>query len=252
MKFFPNGWSRPRQLASPVFRYAARHLVLLAVLVLVGTGAIGGSILGISTFAQGLCSSGKTYYVRWGDTLSGIAYRYGSSVSTLASFNHIANPNLIYPAERVCIPSKQTTTTTTTGYTGVGTSIPSQNYYVLLARQDAVNAGISPDIFVRQINQESGFQPYVVSYAGAIGIAQFMPATAAALGINPYNPAQSLWGAAHLMASYVRQYGNYSEALAAYNAGPGAVQNAVYGCGGYWQECVPAETRNYIAIIMGY
>jgi LysM repeat protein len=238
-----------RQRVVPLWRYAGRHLLLVAVFVLVGTGTLGGSLFGIRSFAQGACPTGnQTYFVRWGDTLSAIAYRYHSSVQTLASYNHIANPNLIFPAQRICIPSPGTTQG---GYSGIGTSLPAQNYYVLLARQDALAAGISPDIFVRQINEESGFQPYVVSYAGAIGIAQFEPATAASLGINPWNPQQSLWGAAHLMANYLRQYGGYAEALTAYNAGPGTVYRATYYCGDYWMQCIPSETRNYIAVILG-
>jgi soluble lytic murein transglycosylase-like protein len=250
MKFFPKGLSQVTPFAAPVLRYATRHLVVLATLVLVATGAIGGSIFGLHTFAAGPCAAGnKTYYVVWGDTLSGIAYRYHSTVARLASYNHIANPNLIFPQQRICIPTGQAAPTAYSG--GGGISVSSQNYYVQLARQDAISAGISPDIFVRQINEESGFQPYVVSWAGAIGIAQFMPATAASLGINPYNPEQSLWGAARLMASYVQQYGSYAMALAAYNAGPGAVYRASYSCGGYWEQCLPTETRNYIAIILG-
>jgi hypothetical protein len=124
--------------------------------------------------------------------------------------------------------------------------------YVAVAELDAVNAGIPPAYFVRQINQESLFNPSAVSPAGAVGIAQFMPGTAATLGIDPWNPTQALQGAAHLMASYVKQYGgNYAMALAAYNAGIGAVQYAVNYCGSYWMNCLPAETRNYIYVIMG-
>ncbi len=130
--------------------------------------------------------------------------------------------------------------------------LPSSQY-VAIARQDAINAGISPDYFVRQINQESGFNPNAVSPAGAVGIAQFLPSTAAGLGFDPYNPIAALNGAAHLMANYSHNYGgDYAKALAAYNGGPGAVQNAVSGCGeANWMNCLPGETRNYIRTIMG-
>ncbi len=130
--------------------------------------------------------------------------------------------------------------------------LPSSQY-VAIARQDAINAGISPDYFVRQINQESGFNPNAVSPAGAVGIAQFLPSTAAGLGFDPYNPIAALNGAAHLMANYSHNYGgDYAKALAAYNGGPGAVQNAVNGCGqANWMNCLPGETRNYIRTIMG-
>jgi hypothetical protein len=124
--------------------------------------------------------------------------------------------------------------------------------YVAIAQQDAVNAGISPVYFVRQINLESGFNPNAVSPAGAVGIAQFLPSTAAGLGINPWDPIQALRGAANLMASYNRKYGgNYAMALAAYNGGSGTVQYAVNNCGGNWMNCLPYETRHYIYVIMG-
>lgn len=128
-----------------------------------------------------------------------------------------------------------------------------KSQYVAIAQQDAVSAGISPDYFVRQINQESGFNPNAISPAGAVGIAQFEPGTAAGLGINPYDPVQSLQAAARLMASYANQYGgNYAMALAAYNGGSGTVQNAINTCGAAnWMNCLPAETRSYIAVIMG-
>lgn len=237
--------------ASRLLGQMSRQAVILMVLALVATGAIGGSLLGLSTFASGPCRAGdQTYGVGWGDTLSGIAGRFHTSYQSLASYNHIANPNFIFAGERVCVPSGRASAPTTLGF-GAGVSIAPHNYYVDLARQDAISVGISPDLFVRQINQESGFRPNAISYAGAIGIGQFMPGTAAALGINPYNPVQSLQGAARLMASYVHQYGSYAEALAAYNAGPGTVNNALRACGGYWTQCLPAETRNYINVIIG-
>ncbi len=124
--------------------------------------------------------------------------------------------------------------------------------YVAIARQDAINAGIPPEYFVRQIYAESGFDPTAASGAGAVGIAQFLPSTAAGLGINPYDPIQALSGAARLMASYAAQYnGDYAKALAAYNAGGGNLQIAVNRCGAAWKNCVPAETQNYIYKIMG-
>src|SRR5947209_19639694 len=128
-----------------------------------------------------------------------------------------------------------------------------KSQYVAIARQDAINAGISPDYFVRQINQESGFNPNAVSPAGAVGIAQFLPSTAAGLGFDPYDPIAALNGAAHLMANYSHNYGgDYAKALAAYNGGPGAVQNALNGCGAAnWLNFLLGETRNYIRTIMG-
>jgi len=127
-----------------------------------------------------------------------------------------------------------------------------KSQYVAIAQQDAIAAGISPDYFVRQINSESGFNPNAVSPAGAVGIAQFLPGTAAGLGINPWDPIQALRGAARLMANYAHQYGgDYAKALAAYNGGTGTVQYAVNNCGANWLNCLPGETRHYIYVIMG-
>lgn len=95
--------------------------------------------------------------------------------------------------------------------------------------------------------QESAYDPQALSSAGAIGIAQFMPETAADVGVNPYDPFESIEAAAALIGSYVEAYRDryrdpYSAALAAYNAGPVAV--ARYGG-------VPPypETREYVALI---
>ena len=126
----------------------------------------------------------------------------------------------------------------------------SRQDYVDYAAQAAQDAGISPEIFVRQIQQESGFQPYrpdgspLVSPAGAIGIAQFMPGTAAGRGVDPADPYASLDAAAKLMRSYLDKYGSWELALAAYNAGGGAVDK--YGGVPPYQE-----THNYVAAILG-
>lgn len=122
--------------------------------------------------------------------------------------------------------------------------------WVQLAERDAQEAGISPALFVRQIQQESGFNPRARSSAGAEGIAQFMPATAAGLGIDPWNPVQALKAAAQLMARYEQQYGGSAQALAAYNCGSGCLSHALAACGSAWQGCLPAETRAYLRVIL--
>jgi len=127
-----------------------------------------------------------------------------------------------------------------------------KSQYVSIAQEDAVAVGISPVYFVRQIEEESGFNPNSVSPAGAVGIAQFLPGTAAGLGINPWDPIQALQGAAKMMANYAHQYGgDYAKALAAYNGGSGTVQYAVNNCGANWLNCLPGETFHYIYVIMG-
>lgn len=137
------------------------------------------------------------------------------------------------------------------GHSGASGHAGSTSYYVALARTDAVVAGIDADAFQRQINQESHFNPNVRGQNGEIGIAQFMPSTAAGLGINPYDPEQSLQGAAGLMGRFYRKYGDYRKALAAYNNGSGSLAAAVRNCGSAWESCVAPGTQAYIRIAMG-
>ncbi len=145
------------------------------------------------------------------------------------------------------------------GYTVLGyirplsalSTVSASKAFVTLAAQDALAAGISPTLYVRQINAESGFNPKALSPAGAEGIAQFLPATAQALGVDPWDPVAALHAAARLMASYVSSYGGeYAKALAAYNAGPPTLDAALTSCGAHWLVCMPAETQHYVHLIM--
>lgn len=107
-------------------------------------------------------------------------------------------------------------------------------------------------VFLRMINQESGFNPLARSSQGASGIAQFMPATAASLGVDPWNPEQSLWGAARYLTSLANMFGgDMAKAVAAYNAGPGTVQAAVRRAGDRWVTALPDETRLYLRNVLG-
>lgn len=106
-------------------------------------------------------------------------------------------------------------------------------------------------VFLRMINQESGFNPLARSPQGASGIAQFMPATAASLGVDPWNPEQSLWGAARYLTSLANMFGgDMAKAVAAYNAGPGTVQAAVRRAGDRWVTALPDETKLYLRHVL--
>jgi hypothetical protein len=128
---------------------------------------------------------------------------------------------------------------------------PYHNGYALEACNDALSAGIPGRYFVRQIYQESGFNPSVISSTGDIGIAQFQLKTAQGLGINPLDPHAALLGAAGLMSRYDAKYGDYAKALAAYNSGSGTLESAESRCGLAWQACLPGTTQSYINVIMG-
>lgn len=116
--------------------------------------------------------------------------------------------------------------------------------YLPHARQAAQRHGIPEDLFLRLVQQESGWNPNARSHKGAMGLAQLMPGTAAKLGVNPGDPVQNLNGGARYLRMMYNQFGNWRLALAAYNAGPGAVQK--YGG-------IPPyrETRNYVRIVAG-
>jgi soluble lytic murein transglycosylase-like protein len=104
---------------------------------------------------------------------------------------------------------------------------------------------VSAQLLAAQLYAESGFNPFARSPAGAEGIAQFMPGTAAAIGLaDPFDPDSAINAQAHLMRDLLGRFGSVPLALAAYNAGPGAV--AVCGC-------VPPipETTAYVARILG-
>jgi hypothetical protein len=149
-------------------------------------------------------------------------------------------------------PIAQRGPTPTPEVSNPGPVILPRSDYVAIARQAAASAGIPPDYFVRQINEESGFNPNAVSSAGAIGIAQFIPSTAAGLGINPHDPVASLYGAARYMARLDNSYnGDYAKALAAYNAGPPAVTRAINSGGANWLAYTPLETQRYVHAIVG-
>ena len=116
--------------------------------------------------------------------------------------------------------------------------------YASLFESAAERYGVSPALLSAVARQESGYNPRATSPAGAQGLMQLMPGTAAGLGVeNPYDPTQAVDGAARLLSSLLDRFGSTPLALAAYNAGPGAVLR--YGG-------IPPypETKNYVRSVM--
>ena len=113
-----------------------------------------------------------------------------------------------------------------------------------MARSAARKHGVPEDLFLRLVQQESGWNASARSNKGALGLAQLMPQTARALGVNPLDPVQNLEGGAKYLRRQYEAFGNWRLALAAYNAGPGAVER---------YNGVPPfrETRNYVRVIWG-
>jgi soluble lytic murein transglycosylase-like protein len=90
----------------------------------------------------------------------------------------------------------------------------------------AARAGIDPRLLAALVWTESSFDPAAVSSAGALGLAQLMPPTAAGLGVDPRDPIQNLVGGARYLRIQLDRFGRVDLALAAYNAGPSRVERA--------------------------
>jgi soluble lytic murein transglycosylase-like protein len=116
--------------------------------------------------------------------------------------------------------------------------------YAGMARDAARRHGVPEDLFLRLVQQESNFNPNARSNKGAIGLAQLMPGTAQYLRVNPNDPAQNLDGGARYLKEQYSKFGQWPLALAAYNAGPGAVEK---------HKGIPPfrETRTYVKKIWG-
>ena len=117
------------------------------------------------------------------------------------------------------------------------------------ALADAANAqGLPIGFFARLIWQESRFDQWARSPAGARGVAQFMPPTAAEYGLqDPFDPIKSVAASARFLRQLRDQFGNLGLAAAAYNAGGGRIRKWLNG-----QSALPEETRNYVHVITGH
>jgi soluble lytic murein transglycosylase-like protein len=191
-------------------------------------------------------------------TTSGYPAAAGStdaSAATAASTSAAAYPAAAYAAYQSAYPAAGAddgvaaagttgvTAPSTTDSASAGTGTGSA--YTPTIEAAAARNGIDPAVLYGLIQQESNFDPTATSGAGALGLTQLMPGTAASLGVTePLNPAQSIEGGARYLGQLMHQFGgNVSDALAAYNAGPGAVQQ--YGG-------IPpyAETQQYVTKVL--
>lgn len=116
--------------------------------------------------------------------------------------------------------------------------------YLEMAKSAARKYGVPEDLFLRLVQQESGWNPNAVSPKGAVGLAQLMPDTADHLGVDETDPQSNLDGGARYLSMMYARFGSWKLALAAYNAGPEAVE-AAGGVPDY------SETQDYVAAILG-
>ena len=116
--------------------------------------------------------------------------------------------------------------------------------FLEVAKAAARMHNVPEDLFLRLVQQESGWNVGAVSSAGATGLAQLMPGTANTLGVDIDDPAQNLEGGARYLRQMYDKFGTWRLALAAYNAGPAAVEE---------HDGIPpyAETENYVIAILG-
>jgi soluble lytic murein transglycosylase-like protein len=174
----------------------------------------------------------------------------GSFESALAEASAVAGTgaDALGEATPVTAPSPTTATLATTAATeptslaGDGT-VPFQS----LIEESCARYGVDPALLAGLIEQESHFDPTVGSSAGAQGLTELMPETAASLGVtDPHDPAQSIDAGARLLSEKLAEFGGNTElALAAYNAGSGAVQQ---------YDGIPPypETQDYVKKVLGY
>lgn len=111
--------------------------------------------------------------------------------------------------------------------------------------------GLPPGLLDKLLYQESHYRPDIISGqtrsgVGAVGIAQFMPSTAASLGIDPLDPNQAIPGAARYLLQLYSSFHDWDLAVAAYNWGPGNVTSYLKG-----SKTPPSETTKYVAAITG-
>ncbi|WP_165797499.1 transglycosylase SLT domain-containing protein [Solimonas fluminis] len=135
--------------------------------------------------------------------------------------------------------------------------------YASIIAAAATRHGVPPDLLMRVAYQESRFREDIItgktrSSAGAVGMFQFMPATARDLGVDPLNVTSAADGAARYLRQLYRQFGSWSWAVAAYNGGPGNISYFLKN--GAWPKrngsgqiigtkARPAENVNYVAQI---
>ncbi len=194
--------------------------------------ASGGQLPGsASTSSTGLGASAGEYT---GSAGAGASTDFASALQAATTADAYSADGVVPDAE---LNAASGSATATSGGSGA---------YEALIEQAAARNGVDPAVLHGLIEQESGFDPSATSSAGAEGLTQLMPGTASSLGVaNPLNPAEAIEGGARYLGELTSEFGgNTQDALAAYNAGPGAVEQ--YGG-------IPpyAETESYVSKVLG-
>lgn len=187
--------------------------------------------------------------VRSGESLWTIAQRYGSTVGAIASANGIANPGRIFAGQRLTIPGVAAASAPSAAPmpAAMARVVAQRDAVRRLIVEEAARYGVPASFALAVAWQESGWQQHVVSYAGAVGVMQLMPATATWVGdvmlrtpVDRYDVRQNVRAGVRLLAHYLQRYdGNRDLVLAAYYQGQWATDH----------HGVYAVSRPYIASI---
>ncbi len=219
------------------------HLVLIVLCVCLLSGALEfvGPVNDVSAVNPGAGKVCTWHTVRAGDTLSRIAWQHGSTIWILARTNHIANVNLIYINQRLCIPVAMGGYRAISGLLANGAvrwyahnalEHSTQPQVVSLLYRAAARYGLPPSLLLAIAWQESGWRQHVISPDGGIGTMQIMPYTA--MGLNrqvrarydPYKLADNIELGAIYLSSLWRGFGgNIVYVISAYNQGGWSVKH---------------------------
>lgn len=187
--------------------------------------------------------------VRWG----GLKSEGGANQNFRDAPNfELNNPRALTPAEQAqedAAFQRGQQLTQPVSFQSSGVNVPAQ--YAPMVQASASKWGVNPTLLTRQLQQENGFRPTGTSKAGAQGIAQFIPSTAARYGVNVNDPQSSIDGAGHYMHDLLGMFGgNQGLALAGYNWGEANVQKWLRN--GADPTRAPRETKDYVQSITGH
>lgn len=192
----------------------------------------------LQTLIQTVETGGKSGKGSFGAALAEATAVEGGATSALGEATALTAPT------SSSLPTTTTSTNPSAYAAGEETgSVP----YASTIEAACAKYGLNPNLLAGLIEQESHFDPTVGSAAGAQGLTELMPETAASLGVtDPHDPTQSIEGGARLLSEKLKEFGGNTElALAAYNAGSGAVQQ---------YNGIPPypETEQYVQKVLGY
>jgi LysM repeat protein len=226
-----------------------KQIILLAVSALLFFGPLALSLQQPSALAAnpGPGNSCSWYKVQRGNTLSGIAWEYHTTIWTLARANSIPNVNLIFVGQQLCIPYRQRGSANwsnsggTSGLMSNGIvrwydynalNWSSQSEVRSLLAQAAGRYGLPANLLMAIAWQESGWNQHVIAWDGGIGVMQLMPYTAMSLNAStrvrrdPYHLADNInLGATYLSYLWHSFHGNLVDVISAYNEGGWAVMH---------------------------